>query len=64
MSSTVFDGEEIKKVGEQIGQSAVNVANHFSQLLGFPSSTVDVPKNFDKLKTMTVKGLTDVRKFL
>lgn len=60
----MFDGEEIKKVGEQFAQSSVNVVNHFSQLLGFPTNNVDVSKNFEKLKTLTTKGIADVRQFL
>lgn len=60
MSASVFDGEEMKKVGEQMSQSAISIANHFVQLTG-TSNSVDAQKTYDKVKSFVTRGVADVR---
>jgi len=59
MSASVFDGEELKKVGEQFGQSAIAVTNHLNQLLGL-SNSADPQKTYDKVKGYVTKGISDL----
>lgn len=59
--TSVFDGEELKKIGEQFGQSALSITNHFQQLIGIPTTSADAQKTFDKVKTFVTKGTSDVR---
>lgn len=60
MCTSVFDGDELKKIGEQFGQSAISISNHLNQLLGIPSSSVDAQKTYDKVKSFVTKGVSDV----
>jgi len=60
MSTSVFDGEELKKIGEQLSQSAISIANHLGQL-GGTSNSIDAQKTYDKVKSFVTKGVADVR---
>lgn len=61
IASSIFDGEELKKLGEQFGQSGLSIINHVNTLLGIPISASDNQKTYDKIKTVITKGQTDVR---
>lgn len=60
MSSSVFDGEELKKVGEQLSLSALSIGNHLKELAGI-SDNSDAQKTLDKYKALFTKGVSDVR---
>lgn len=58
--SSVFDGEELKKLGEQFGQSGLSIINHVNSLLGVPISAADNQKTYEKVKGFITKGQSDV----
>lgn len=62
MSASVFDGDELKKIGEQFGASALSVSNHLKELVGITSNS-DAQKTIDRLKTYFTKGVSDVSVF-
>lgn len=61
MSASVFDGEEVKKIGDQFGQSSLSIINHINQLLGIPISAADNQKTYDKVKAFVTKSQAEVR---
>lgn len=61
MSASVFDGEEVKKIGDQIGQSGLSIINHINQLFGIPISASDNQKTYDKVKSFVTKSQSEVR---
>ena len=60
MSASVFDGEELKKVGEQFGQSVFSVTSHLNTLIGIPTTSGDAQKTYEKVKSFVTKGATDL----
>lgn len=62
MSSSVFDGEEFKKIGEQFAQSALSITSHLNQLVGVaPVNNADAQKYYEKVKGFVSKSATEVR---
>ncbi|VVC26573.1 Hypothetical protein CINCED_3A003396 [Cinara cedri] len=60
MSGTVFDGDEVKKVADQLAQSGLSVANHLNQWLGIPISAADNQKSYEKVKSLLNKSQTEL----
>lgn len=61
MSASLFDGEEIKKIGDQFSLSAATVGSHFASLMGYPANPSDAQKSIEKLKNYVNSGISDVR---
>lgn len=60
MSASLFDGDELKKIGEQFTLSATSIGSHIASLVGIPANPADAQKNIDKVKSFVTKGISDV----
>ncbi|VVC30766.1 Hypothetical protein CINCED_3A007237 [Cinara cedri] len=56
VTASVIDGEEVRKIGDQFGQSGISIVNHITQMLGLPVNTTDTQKSYDKMKSFVTRG--------
>ncbi|VVC31249.1 Hypothetical protein CINCED_3A022248 [Cinara cedri] len=60
MANSVFDGDELRKVSDQFGQSSLAIVNHLNELFGIPISATENQKTYEKVRSYVIKSQSEL----